>query len=144
MKRINVVIVFAIILLGTSIAFAQGSIYSICDPEGKYLNTKEEWLPLEAIIGNTIKDITVIEFHGGWKDKEEAKRQLMNKLQDIKIKASSLPRWSMDLPVELVGIIKYQDGFQGKIAVNQHRVGFQDKTGKPWYFQWEERIPWRK
>ena len=137
------IIIFAIALLAASIASAQGGLYSICDPKGAYLYTEEKWLTLEEIIGDSIKDIHIIKYYGGWKDENEAKEHLLNKLQDRTIKACSIPQWNMDMPVELVGMIEYRGGSQGKIVVAQHRVGFQDQSGKPWYFQWEERIPWK-
>jgi len=139
----SIIFSICIILLGASFCFAQGGIYSIIDSKGISLNKFGE-STLEEVLGDAIKDISIIEYNGGWKDKDEAKTQLIKILHTKEIKASSTPLWNMDIPVELVGIINYVDGSEGKIAVAQHRVGFQDKMGKPWYFQWEDRIPWKR
>ena len=127
------------------VCIAQGpsSLYAICDPVGKYANVKIEWLNLQNIIGEKIKDLHIVEFHGGWRNKTEARKQLIEILEDKNIEACSHPLWNVDFPVELIGMIKYSDGSEGKVAICRHRVGFQDKTGKPWYFQWEERNPWK-
>ena len=136
-------IAICIILAGTSYCFAQGGIYTIIDPKGVSLNKFGE-STLGEIIDDAVKDVLITEYNGGWKDKEEANSQLIKILHIREIRVSSAPLWNMDIPVEVIGVIKYKDGSEGKIAVAQHRVGFQDKTGKPWYFQWEERIPWKK
>ena len=138
MRTINIAI--CIFMLGASFCFAQGGIYSIVDPKGVSVNKSGE-STLGTVIGEAIKDIEIIEYDGGWKDKEEAKEQLIKILNNKELKISSSALWNQDVPVQLVGIIEYADGSKGKIAVAQHRVGFQDKTGKPWFFQWEERIP---
>ena len=124
------------------VCVAQGpsSLYAIIDPLGKYANVKIEWRNLHDIIGEKIKDIQIVEFHGGWRNETEARKQLIEILKDKNIEASSGALWNVDFPVELIGIIKYLDGSEGKVAICRHRVGFQDQSGKPWYFQWEERI----
>ncbi|MBU2540765.1 MAG: hypothetical protein KJ593_02585 [Candidatus Omnitrophica bacterium] len=139
----KIFITTVIILLYSFICYGQGGLYSIVDPEGKNNHVKIEWHRIEQIINSEIKDITIIEFNGGWKDVQEAKKQLLEKLNDKEVKVSSVPLWNMDIAVELVGIIEFQEGSQGKIAVAQYRVGFQDNTGKPWYFQWDERMPFK-
>ena len=134
--------VFLASVLAASVCFAQGGIYSICDPRGRFFNSKLETKTLGEVIGREIKDISIIE-SAGWKDAGQAKAQLTAKLQDSAIEAYSCPIWNMDIPVDLVGVIEYRNGFKGKIAVAAHRVGFQDSRGRPWYFQWNERIPWK-
>jgi hypothetical protein len=128
-------------MLGAGVCFAQGGIYSIVDPAGSSLNGSGE-STLGMVVGDSIDDIEIVEYNGGWEDEYQAKKELMAKLQDKEIVTSSGPLWNMDTPVQLVGVIRYHNGAQGKVAVAQHRVAFQDQAGKAWYFQWDERIPW--
>ncbi|MBU0469766.1 MAG: hypothetical protein KKD07_06915 [Candidatus Omnitrophica bacterium] len=137
----RIFLVLILVLTCSQYCFSQGGIYSLIDPEGKYLNVKQKDYIVKEIIGKEIKDIVIIEYYGGWESKEVAIVEIIKILNDKEIKASSTPLWNMDIPVELVGIIKYGKGSEGKIVVSRHRVGFQDKKGKPWYFQWDERVP---
>ncbi len=128
------------ILLTAAVCFAQGGLYSTVDPEGKSANTFKK-CSLNRVVGDTIKEIIVTEYIGGWENRSDAKRELIALFEDKEIIVSSEPLWNMDIPVELIGIIVFNDGSTGKFAVAQHRVGFQDSTGRPWYFQWQERSP---
>ncbi len=110
-------------------------IYWIVDPEGKSLNTFEK-RSLKRVVGDTMKDIIITEYFGGWRNKQDAKKELMGVFKNKNIIAHSGPLWNLDFPVELIGIIVFKNGFKGKFAVAQHRVGFQDSHGKAWYFQW--------
>ncbi len=131
------------ILLTTALCFAQDGIFSIVDPESKSRNTFRAY-SLNTVIADTIKEILITEYIGGWNDKHEAKKELIDLFEEKEIIVSSRPLWNMDIPVELIGVIVFNDGTKGKCAVAQHRVGFQDNKGNPWYFQWEERSPWKK
>lgn len=95
---------------------------------------------LGEVIENKIKDIQITEYYGGWASVAEAKKELLNKLNDRNISISSAPLWNLDIPVQLVGTIEYTNGVTGIVVVVQHRVGFQDDFGESWYFQWEERL----
>ena len=53
----------------------------------------------------------------------------------------SEPFWSLDFPADLIGTIYYEGGSTGRIAVTQHRVGFEDAHNDIWYFQWDARVP---
>jgi len=143
MRKLYRLVSFLLISIFSWVYVAQGlsSLYAIIDPLGKYADVKIEWRNLQDIIGENIKDIHIIEFRGGWRNESEARMQLIEIFKDKKIEASSAPLWNVDFPVELIGIIKYLNGSEGKVAICGHRVGFQDQTGKPWYFQWEERVP---
>jgi hypothetical protein len=140
MKKIIIFIVSVILI--ANFCFAQAGIYSTIDPYGLSSDTHEE-STLGEIVGDTIKNVSIIEYHGGWKDKSQAREDLLNVLRNKKIKVSSWFLWPMDMPVELVGVIEYSDGSQGKIGVVKQRVGFQDKIGRPWFFEWDDRIPWK-
>ncbi len=131
------------ILMTTPLSPSQNGIYSIVAPEGKSINTFEEYR-LKRVIGDTIKEIIITEYISGWRNKHDAKKELMGIFEDKEIITSSRPIWNMDFPLELIGIIVYKNGAKGKFAVAQHRVGFQDSHGNTWYFQWKERIPWKK
>jgi LEA14-like dessication related protein len=142
MRKSYLLIPFTLISIISRVCVAQGpsSLYAIIDPFGKYANVEMEWLNLQDIIGETIKDIQIVESHGKWRNITEPRKQLLEILKVKNIEACSLPLWNLDFPVELIGLIKYSDGSEGKVAICRHRVGFQDKNGKPWYFQWEEGI----
>ncbi|PIE89043.1 MAG: hypothetical protein CR997_13285 [Acidobacteria bacterium] len=130
-------------LVSTVFCLPQKGIYSIVDPESRSINTCRE-VSLEKVIGDTIKDIVITEYTGGWKDKKEAKKELIQLFNRKGVTASSGPLWNMDFPVELSGMIVFKDGTRGTFAVAQHRVGFQDNEGTPWFFEWEERVPWEE
>jgi hypothetical protein len=142
MRKLYLLAPFTLISIFSWVCVAQGpsSLYAIIDPSGKYADAKIEWRKLQDIIGEDIEDIHIVEFHGGWRNKTEAREQLIEILKDKNIEVSSCPLWNVAFPVEFIGLIKYSDGSEGKVAICRHRVGFQGKTGKPWYFQWEERI----
>jgi len=142
MRKLYLLAPFMLISIFSWVCVAQGfsSLYAIIDPFGKYADVEIEWRNLQDIIKGNIKDIHIVEFHGGWRDETEARKQLIEIFKDKNIEASSGPLWNVDFPVELIAMIKYLDGSERTVAICGHRVGFQDQSGKPWYFQWEERI----
>ncbi len=125
------------IFMTTPLYSSQSGIYSIVDPEGKSVNTFEKYR-LKKVLGDTIKEIIITKYINGWKNKHEAKKELMAIFEDKEIIVSSGPLWNMDSPLELIGVIVYTNGAKGKFAVAQHRVGFQDSHENTWYFQWKD------
>jgi len=127
--RVISIAVFVILsgVVGTCFCFAaQGEgVYHIVDPEGKSLN-EFGWSTLGKIIGDSIRNISIIEYYGRWTDENEAKEQLIKILHNKEREISSAPLWNMDMPVQVIAMIDYVDGHKGKVAVvAEYRVGFQ-------------------
>ena len=69
MRKLYLLVPFTLISIFSWVCVAQGpsSLYAIIDPSGKYadFDAKIEWRNLQDIIGENIKDIHIVEFHGG-------------------------------------------------------------------------------
>jgi hypothetical protein len=120
-----------------------GGIYNICDPQlgSTTPGVSDTSATLGEIFNGEIDEIYIDQLYDGWLTKGQAEADLLAILSEGGIQASSGPLWNMDFPVDLVATITYQDGTQGVAAVAGWRVCFQDQTGKPWYFQWDYRLP---
>jgi hypothetical protein len=148
MKTKNVSLV--LIVLGVMLVGCQpksqpvgGNIYTICDPQiGRSSPIVDETITsLGDILNDEIADIYIDQLNDGWLNKKQAEDDLLAIFGESDIEASTGPLWNMAMPVDLVATITYQDGTQRVAAVAGWRVCFQDKAGKPWYFQWDARLP---
>lgn len=117
-----------------------GGIYNLCDPQlGS--SAPDTQATLGEILNGEIADIYIDQLYDGWLTKSQAEADLLAVLGEGSIQASSAPLWNLDFPVDLVATITYRDGTQRVAAVARWRVCFQDQAGKPWYFEWEDRLP---
>lgn len=120
-----------------------GNIYTICDPQiGSSSPVVDETMAaLGDILNDEIADVYIDQLNDGWLNKKQAEDDLLALFAESDIEASPNPLWNMAMPVDLVATITYRDGTQRVAAVAGWRVCFQDKAGKPWYFEWGDRLP---
>jgi hypothetical protein len=121
-------------------------IYSVCDPMSDsqtvrvYRGQDMETRSVGQILGSSLKDIDILEVHGDWMSAEQAKKQMLAFLQTDENEAVSQPVWNVDWPIDIRGRLEFHDGSRSVVASANHRVCFQDRAGRTWYIQWNERL----
>lgn len=97
--------------------------------------------PVKEIIGDRLEDVEII--HSDWPDSDATRVEILELFQNTQQVADNFPIWNVTWGVEVVGILKYRNGREGKFAIAGFKVGFQDETAQPWYFEWAEKFPSR-